>query len=300
MKFKTERTKVPGTYTREGKTVPVVRTKEVRVPSLPRDWQTTALYGAVGIVGALTLLSIAWSTYAIGDTLDGGIGYVVAVIFDIGWAAALLLEYLARYDERKRQFPQRLGWVLLAVTMGAIAYHGINQDPPNYGMAIVGAFVSFFAKVLWHAVMEHVNADLSDEDKQWLASEISTSQTKAAIATVRRQTARTEQRAALELLAMEKERREVTEAFGFETPDAIVHLADVKAPAIGSPTLADLGKAGAVRFALNELPDASPEEIAEVLQNEGVDIDLAYVRQVIRTRTKPEPEIEAEIIELRK
>lgn len=295
MKFTTITQKVAGTYTRDGKTIPVTRNQEIRTPVLPRDWQTIALRAAITITGVLTLLAVIWSTWSIGSLLGGGVGFTVAVIFDIGWAVALLLEYLARYDEAKRTFPERLGWVLLAVTMGAIAWHGVTLD--NYGMAVVGAFVSFFAKVLWIAVMQHVNANLSDDDKQWLAAEISDAQTKAAIATMRRQTARTEQRAALELLAMERERVQVSEAFGLPTADVPRSTADVPAPEIEAPTLGDLGKADAVRFVLRQLGEASPEDVHDVLTEARDDIDLKYVRTVI---SRLEPEAEADVIELRK
>ncbi|WP_333758799.1 hypothetical protein [Streptomyces sp. ISBFB 2968] len=294
MKFKTMRQKVTGTYTRDGKTIPVIRTQDVRMPALPRDWQTTALIAAITITGVLTLLSVAWSTYAIGATLEGGIGYLVAVIFDIGWAVALLMEYLARYDEAKRHFPKRLGWMLLVVTMSAIAWHGISLD--NYGMAIIGAFVSFFAKVLWIAVMSHVNANLSDDDKQWLAAEISDAQTKAAIATMRRQTARIEQRAALELMAMEKERREIAEAFGIEPAEtAVVH----DAPEIEAPTLRDMAKSDAVRYVKKQCPDMNHKEISEVLADHEVDAKPDYVKQIL-SRSKMDEDTDAEIIALRK
>lgn len=296
MKFKLDTRMVRGSYTRDGKTVPVTRTEQVRVPALPRDWQTIALRTTVFAVLGLTLGSIIWSTVSIADLLGGGrVAVIAAVVFDLGWLIALGLTYLARYDENRRQLPERLSWVLLAVTMIAIAWHGIDRpEGPDWGMAIIGAFVSFFAKILWMAVMQHVNAQLSDEDKQWLAAEISEAQTKAAIATMRRQAARTEQQAALALLAMEKERREVAEAFGIESAEE----AREEVPAL-APTLEDMTKSDAVRFVRKQEPELDPKEIAQTLSEYGVDVTPTYVQQVIdRSEKKAEPE--AQVIELRK
>lgn len=295
MRFKSMTEKIQSTYTRDGITVPVTKEQTVSVPALPVDWQLVALRAATAIVLALTLITVAWSTWSIGELLEGGVGYAAAAIFDLGWAMALLLEFLARYDRRKRGFPKKLGWALLVVTMVAIAWHGVNRD--SWAMAVIGAFVSLFAKCLWMGVMKHINAELSEDDEAWVANQLSAAQAQAAIAQMRRQTERTKQNAALELLAMEKEQMAVAEAFGLGVADAIEPMASAKALAIEPPTLADLGKAGAVRFALSQLPDATHEEIVELLQDENVDIDLAYVRQTI-SRMKPEPE--AEVIELRK
>lgn len=304
MKFTTKTKKVPGTYTRDGKTIPVTRTQTTTVPAFPRDWHRIAIRSAVSIVIALTIAAIAWSTWSIGSLLSGSLGYIVAVIFDISWIVCLILEYLARHDEEKRKFPNRLGWVLLALTMGAIFWHGMVAD--NVPMAVVGAFASAFAKAMWIAVMKHVNADLTDDDKAWMKHEISAAQTKAAIAQVRRQAARTEQRAALELMAMEAQKREVAEAFGVDLDSSETAIENSRPVAeITPPTLADMGKSDAIRFVRNQRPDAEAEEIAAILADHEVDARPEYVRQVLSRSRKPELETvedpeEAEIIELRK
>jgi hypothetical protein len=295
MKFKNITRQVAGHYTRDGKTIPVTRTMTSRVPALPRDWQTIALATALSIIFALTFLSVAWSTWSIGSLLGGGLGFACAIVFDVGWIVSLLLEYLSRYDETKRGFPTKLGWLLLVLTMIAIAWHGMLLGSTS--MAVVGAFVSFFAKMLWIAVMKHVNAQLSEEDKQWVAAEVSSAQASAAIASVRRQTARIEQRAALELLAMEKEKREVAEAFGLEIETSVQERVPVE---LEMPKLTDMKVSDAIRFVKNQKPELSPGELAETLVDYGVDATADYVKQVLSRTPKVELEPEAEIIELRK
>ncbi len=206
MKWKTKTETFQAPHTRDGITEMINRTREVRVPVLPRDWDTLATRAAVLLVMSLTLVSITWSTWSIGSLLGGGLGFGAAAVFDLSWAVCLILEWKSRFEEAKRSFPQNLGWALLAGTMGAIFWHGMNMG--SVGMAVTGAAVSAFAKVLWLGVMKHINKELSPDDAQWVAQQISAANAKQAVAAARRQAARMEHRAAAELLAMEAEARE--------------------------------------------------------------------------------------------
>jgi hypothetical protein len=213
MKWKTKEEEYTAPHTRDGITEMITRTRQVRVPVLPRDWDTVATRAAVLLVMSLTLVSIAWSTWSIGSLLNGGIGFGAAGVFDLSWAVCLILEWKSRFEAEKRAFPQRLGWWLLIGTMGAIFWHGMNMG--SVGMAVTGAAVSAFAKVLWLGVMKHINKELSPDDAQWVAQQISAANAKMAVASARRAAARSEHRAAAELLAMEAEARE----FGGQLPD---------------------------------------------------------------------------------
>lgn len=294
MKFKTVLKQVSGEYTRDGVTIPRTRNEEVSMPVLPRNWQDIALKGAVGVVVGLTLAAIAWSTWSIGDLLGGGIGFVVAVVFDIGWAIALVLEYLSRYDKRKRVFPERLGWALLVVTMMAIGWHGLAMG--SWPMAVVGAFVSFFAKILWIGVMKHVNAELSEDDQAWLTHQVSEAQTKAAVAQVRRATARIETRATMEILAMERELNDVREAFGLPaTGSELVVAEEVEsfesAPTaleLPAPSLADMGKSDAIKFVRKARPELEATEIVDLLAEHEVETTTDYVNRILAKASKPE------------
>src|SRR4029079_8428194 len=121
--------------------------RDVRMPVLPRNWDRIATRGVVGLVVTLTLAAIVWSTWSIGELLNGGPGYLAAAVFDLAWAVCLTLTYLARFDQEKEKFPNALGWWLLAATMGLIFWHGMTLH--SVGMAVGGAAVSLFAKVLW-------------------------------------------------------------------------------------------------------------------------------------------------------
>jgi hypothetical protein len=201
MKFKTRREHYTAEHTVDGITVPITRSREVTVPVLPRDWDRTALRTTTGLVLALTVVAVTWSTVSIGSVLGGGVGYIAATVFDLAWAICLLLEWMARFSPKKRTFPRRLGWVLLALTMGAIFWNGMLSH--SIAMAIVGAVVSFVAKALWLGVTKHIDRDLSDADQQWAEAQTSAAHAKEAVAQVRRQAARIEHQAAAELLAME-------------------------------------------------------------------------------------------------
>lgn len=302
MKFKTKIQKVVGTSTRDGVTIPVTRTQTTAIPVLPRDWQTTILRTTIGIAVALTVIVIIWSTVSIGALLGGDLGYMVAVIFDVAWIMALLLSYLSRYDESKRALPERGGWVLLLASMGAIFWHGWTLH--SIPMAVVGASASLLAKVMWIGVMKHINAELSEDDKAWLAHEISQAQASAARAQVRRQTARIEHRTALELLAMERETNDARAAYGLE-PTTVEQLntgaRETHTLALAAPTLVDLSKSDAVRFVQRQYPELEASQIVEVLECEGVEIRKDYVTQVLSRVSEPEPETaDADVIALRK
>jgi hypothetical protein len=205
VKYRTRTEQYRAPHTVDGETVEVTKTREVHVPVLPPDWDSVAIKAAAGLVLTLTVLSVVWSTWSIGSLLGGGvIGYMAAVIFDVSWATTLLLEWLARYDATKRRLPRVLGWMLLVVTMGAIAAHGLVLKNP--AMAVVGALVSAVAKVLWLALTRHVDRELSADDRQWVAAQISQANAELAVANVRRQVSRMKDRVAAELLAAELSR----------------------------------------------------------------------------------------------
>ncbi|MGH7733384.1 MAG: hypothetical protein ACREOE_06700, partial [Gemmatimonadales bacterium] len=190
MKWTTRKVEYMGDHTVEGITSEIPRTREVPVPVLPRDWDTISTRVATGLVMALTLVSVVWSTWSIGSLMGGGLGYGAAVVFDLAWAVCLILEWKARFDPAKRTFPRRLGWLLLLATMAAIAAHGLVEN--NVGMALAGAAVSLFAKVLWLGVMKHIDRELSPDDQAWVTAQISAANAKMAVAQVRRQAARVE------------------------------------------------------------------------------------------------------------
>ncbi|WP_332758921.1 hypothetical protein [Streptomyces sp. MT206] len=191
----------------DGTTNQVSEPYTVRTPKLPRDKDQLALVGVSGLVLALTLVAIVWSTHSIGNLLGGGVGYLAGTVFDVAWLSVLLLEWLARFDPKKREFPRKVGWLLALVAAGAIFLEGMLAG--GWQMAAIGAAVSIVAKVLWWAVFKHIDKDLSPADSQWVAAEMSKANAKLAIAGVRRQAAKAEVAARLELLAAERDLNEI-------------------------------------------------------------------------------------------
>src|SRR5579863_1662276 len=112
MKFKTERRMRVISHGPEGQERALVEHYDERVPQLPRDWDQLAIKAAAGLVLALTMVAVVWSTTSIGGILHGVIGYAAASLFDIAWLVNVLLEWLSRYDKRKRRFSRVLGWGL--------------------------------------------------------------------------------------------------------------------------------------------------------------------------------------------
>lgn len=239
MKFKTttEYREEPRSITVDGKTHTRMKRVPVEVPKLPRDWDQIAVRAAVIVVMGLTAVAIVWSTYSIGHLLNGGVGYAAATVFDAAWIVNVLLEYLGRFDPKKRARTKWLGWALLVCTMGAIFWDGMLAD--SVALGVVGAAVSLFAKVLWLAIMTFINKELSEDHQEWVAMETSEANAKIALAQVRRQSARAETHAALELLAAERMRSQ----YAALTPTVAAEpVLDVTEEAPGRDTLT-LGQA---------------------------------------------------------
>lgn len=210
MKFRTQtRTKLVD-FTLDGRTHQVRETYEEKIPVLPRDWDALATKVGVGLVGVLTLISVVWSTVGIGQLLGGGVGFLAALLFDISWAVCLILEWKSRFNSKKRAFPRNLGWILLGVTMAFIGWHGFVKG--NIPLAVVGACVSLFAKVLWLGIMKHVDRELDPDHQQWVNKVISEANARLAVAQVLRQVALAEDQAVALKLAIEASRSGIVAA----------------------------------------------------------------------------------------
>ncbi|MFJ4343616.1 MULTISPECIES: hypothetical protein [unclassified Streptomyces] len=253
MKFKNEQRTRWVPQTNDGITHQVPEHYDVAVPVLPRDWDVLAVRAGVSVVGVLTVVTIVWSTVSIGALLGGGVGFAAAVVFDLAWLVNVLLEYLSRFDQEKRTFAKRLGWGLLAATMGAILWHGLLLH--NVALGVVGAAVSLFAKVLWMGIMKFINRDLSEADRHWVAAEISKANAKLAVASVRRQVAHSENTAAAELLAAERERHQIQDALAAVRPAPVAEPVAVPAAvaATQAPAVAPTREPASLEAAVKEL-----------------------------------------------
>ncbi|MCX5586042.1 hypothetical protein [Streptomyces erythrochromogenes] len=296
MKFLTEtRTRLVD-RTIDGTTHQVPEPYTVRMPKLPRDKDSMALVGVSGLVLALTLVAIVWSTYSIGQLLGGGVGYAAGVVFDAAWLAVLLLEWLARFDPAKREFPRRVGWALALVAAGAIFLEGMLAG--GWQMAAVGAAVSIVAKVLWWAVFKHIDKDLSPGDAAWVAAEMSNANAKLAIAGVRRQAAKAEVAARLELLAAERDLNEIAGLDHSRGANEVITAEQVREQAnlvdVMHEVPAPLNRANTVREPVEQGPNishlarveltagASKKDAVEAILAKVPDAKLASVEATVR------------------
>ncbi len=201
MRTRTITRKVPGTHTRGGITVPVIREEQVTVPVPPRDWDAIILRVVVGIVIALTGASVVWSTASIARLLDGGLpGYAAAAVFDISWIATLGIAFLVRHQPDRRSTVDRIGWAFTAAAVTAIGIEGWRTG--GVAVAAIGAAVSLIAKVLLWTLDRATRTRLSSDDEQWLDHQLSAAGAQIALAAVRRRLARVQARGAAELAAL--------------------------------------------------------------------------------------------------
>ncbi|MCK9904278.1 hypothetical protein CC117_00740 [Parafrankia colletiae] len=290
MKYRIETEEYPDTHTVDGVTAPVARTRRIAVPVLPRDWDALAVRAVVGLVLALTLVSITWSTVSIAHLLDGTwTAYLAASVFDLAWCAALGMAYLVRFRPDRRKVVDRVGWALLAVTVTAIGLEGYQSG--GIAMACIGASVSIAAKALWWTLGHATRPELTADDAQWVAAQISNASAQLAVASVRRQVARAQDRAAAELLAMEASRR---------PPFGTVLAADGAAPAAlptADPPAGSVAASGAApAVALDAAPAAAVERLDGVVGSAALgavgSTDEALPRtggELVEQATAPQP-----------
>lgn len=284
MKFRTETRRRTVEHTVDGITHLVSKPYSEQVPVLPADWDARAIKAASGLVLALTVVAIVWSTVSIGQLLNGGAGYAAAVVFDISWLTVLILEWLGRFDPAKREFARNMGFVLVAVTAGAIFWHGMLVG--STALAVVGAAVSVVAKALWMAIFKHVEKPLSDEDRQWVDAEISKSNAKLAVAGVRRRVAVAEVQARAELLAAERLLGQLDDAANTvelidvdEEPVPALNRPNTdRQPTEPVPSIAELARQQVTAGVSNKdaadeilrlLPDANPESVQATVRREA-------------------------------
>lgn len=290
MKFKEEIRRRLVDHTVDGVTHQIAQPYRVKVPVLPADWDGRAMKAVSTLVLALTGIAVVWSTVSIGQLLQGGPGYAAAALFDISWLSVLLLEWMARFDPSKRKFARTMGFLLVGITAAAIFWHGMLAG--SVALAVVGAMVSVIAKALWMAVFKHVDRELSAEDRQWVAAEMSKANAKIAIAGVRRQAAAAEVRARLELLAAEKALGELDEQDAntaeheveqAPVPVALNRANTVREPAAEVLSIAELARQQVAAGASNQ---QAADEILRRLPGANVKSVEATVRREARRLTR--------------
>jgi hypothetical protein len=143
-------------------TTPVVR--------LPFNLDATLRRLLFGFAILMTLGAIVWGTVAIGGMLQmlapAWAAYLVAGVFDAGWASCLIAEWLLRYDSKRADLPRNVGVAMLAVSMSAIVLDGHRNHALLVG--IVGALVSAAAKGVWAIGMHTIRIKLDPKYEAYL------------------------------------------------------------------------------------------------------------------------------------
>ncbi|MBX9392254.1 hypothetical protein K4749_01235 [Streptomyces sp. TRM72054] len=139
-------------------------------PRLPFNLDATLRRALFAAAVLMTIGAIVWGTVAIGSMLSllapAWAAYLVAGVFDAGWAACLIAEWLLRYDSRRAKAPRNAGLAMLAVSMAAIVIHGVLAAAVLVG--IVGALVSAAAKGVWAIGMHTIRIKLDPKYEAYL------------------------------------------------------------------------------------------------------------------------------------
>lgn len=150
------------------------------------------IWGTVAIGGMLTYLAPAWAAY------------LVAGVFDAGWAACLIAEWILRFDSKRATIPRKAGIALLAISMSAIVLDGHRNDAVLVG--IVGALVSAAAKGVWAIGMYTIRVNLDPKYEAYLRTRQQQAGTEQALALGERDRMLTENGTVKLRLALEAQR----------------------------------------------------------------------------------------------
>jgi hypothetical protein len=139
---------------------------------LPFNLDAALRRGLFAVALVMTVVAIVWGTVAIGGMLTllapPWAAYLVAGVFDAGWVACLIAEWLLRYDSNRADIPRNAGVALLAVSMAAIITHGSLSGPWGWIVGIVGALVSAAAKGVWAVGMHTIRIKLEPKYEAYL------------------------------------------------------------------------------------------------------------------------------------
>jgi hypothetical protein len=199
------------------------------VVRLPFNLDAALRRGLFALAIAMTVVAIVWGTVAIGSMLTllapPWAAYLVAGVFDAGWAACLIAEWILRYDSKRAETPRNAGIALLAVSMAAIVTHGALSGPWGWIVGIIGALVGAAAKGVWAIGMHTIRIKLEPKYEAYLNARRQKVGTEMALALGERDRLLIEDGAVKLRLALEAQRppapiviEEPTEAASAPTP----------------------------------------------------------------------------------
>jgi hypothetical protein len=172
----------------------------------------------------MTIGAIIWGTVAIGSMLamlaPAWAAYLVAGVFDAGWAACLIAEWVLRYDSTRANLPARAGIAMLVVSMAAIITHGALSGSWGWIVGIVGALVSAAAKGVWAIGMHTIRIRLEPKYEAYLNAQRQQAGTEMALALGERDRLLSQERNVRVRLALEARRGDEPEIIQQPAPPA--------------------------------------------------------------------------------
>ncbi|MFF7130006.1 hypothetical protein [Streptomyces sp. NPDC008240] len=181
-------------------TTPVVR--------LPFNLDATLRKLLFAFAVLMTAGAIVWGTVAIGSMLallaPPWAAYLVAGVFDAGWAACLIAEWILRHDSTRARVPVFAGLAMLAISMTAIIVHGVRSHAVLVG--VIGALVSAAAKGVWAIGMHTIRIKLDRKYEAYLRTRQQQAGTRLALALGQRDELLTDDKTARLKLALEAQR----------------------------------------------------------------------------------------------
>ncbi|MEH0631732.1 hypothetical protein [Streptomyces stelliscabiei] len=182
-------------------------------PRLPLNLDSMLRRALFTLAVIMTIGAIVWGTVAIGSMLSllapPWAAYLVAGVFDAGWAACLIAEWILRYDSTRSAAPRNAGIAMLVVSMAAIIVHGALAGSWGWIVGIVGALVSAAAKGVWAIGMHTIRIKLDPKYEAYLRTLQQQTGTEQALALGERDRLLTADRTVKLRLALESRRPDV-------------------------------------------------------------------------------------------
>jgi hypothetical protein len=206
------------------------------IPRLPLNLDATLRRALFTLAAFMTIGAIIWGTVAIGSMLTllapTWAAYLVAGVFDAGWAGCLIAEWLLRYDSKRSALPRKTGMAMLTVSMAAIFIHGLIAGA--WAVGIVGALVSAAAKGVWAIGMHTVRIKLDPKHEAYLRALQQQAGTELALALGERDRLLTQDRTVSLKLALEARQPDVPSIVR-DRPDTHMDTADTHMAIHGNP-----------------------------------------------------------------
>lgn len=245
----------------------------------------------------MTIGAIIWGTVAIGSMLallaPAWAAYLVAGVFDAGWAACLIAEWILRHDSRRSTTPRNAGIAMLAVSMAAIVIHGALAGSWGWAVGIVGALVSAAAKGVWAIGMHTIRIKLDPKYEAYLDARRQQAGTEMALALGERDRLLTADRTVALKLALEARRPDVPSVVQ-DCPDEVSESPSARPDVVlGTSAPQPITSEDTRPDPLRKIADeaSGPSDLVRTLAGHGVRND-----DLVKTAVRLRPDLNADSI----